>query len=110
MEKTIGIVLVAALAASVAALASPVPCARMKDEVILRVSKPARMGIDDASLYPLQPCLPRACVRRCYEKQACYEIGSSARTISSPHVVRMPRPHRSVRVQDWWLDLPLKWK
>src|SRR6516225_5195117 len=31
----------------------------MKDGVILRVSKPARMGIDDASLYPLQPCLPR---------------------------------------------------
>src|SRR6516225_5036244 len=27
--------------------------------VILRVNKPARMGIDDASLYPLQPCLPR---------------------------------------------------
>src|SRR6516164_8060906 len=38
---------------------SPVPCARMKDGVILRVSEPARMGIDDASLYPLQPCLPR---------------------------------------------------
>src|SRR6516162_4838542 len=90
----------------------------MKDGVILRVNKPARMGIDDASLYPLQSCLPRglrsallrkasvlrnwllrkwdarqpssafsrsqhfrhvacraACVRRCYEKQACYEIG-----------------------------------
>ena len=31
----------------------------MKDGVILRVNKPARMGIDDASLYPLQPCLPR---------------------------------------------------
>src|SRR6516162_7805593 len=30
----------------------------MKDGVILRVNKPARMGIDDASLYPLQPCLP----------------------------------------------------
>ena len=109
MEKTIGIVLVAALAASVAALASQVPCARMKDEVILRVSKPARMSIDDASLYPLQPCLPRG-LRSALLKAACYEIGSSARTISSPHVVRMPRPHRSVRVQDWWLDLPLKWK
>src|SRR6516165_6830280 len=31
----------------------------MKVGLILRVSKPARMGIDDASLYPLQPCLPR---------------------------------------------------
>jgi len=29
---------------------SPVPCARMKDGIILRVSKPARMGIDDAPL------------------------------------------------------------
>ena len=26
-----------------------------EDEVILRVSKPARMGIDDAPLYPLRP-------------------------------------------------------
>src|SRR6516165_947300 len=32
-------------------------------------------GIDDASLYPLQPCLPRGLRSACYEKQACYEIG-----------------------------------
>jgi hypothetical protein len=31
---------------------SAVPCARMKGGVILTVSKPARMGIDDAPLYP----------------------------------------------------------
>jgi len=28
-----------------------VPCARMKDGVILRVSKPARMGIDEYEAY-----------------------------------------------------------
>ena len=43
--------------------------------VILRVNKPARMGIDDASLYPCSLACRAACVRRCYEKQACYEIG-----------------------------------
>src|SRR6516164_4983461 len=47
----------------------------MKDGVILRVSEPARMGIDDASLYPCSLACRAACVRRCYEKQACYEIG-----------------------------------
>src|SRR6516164_8711749 len=47
----------------------------MKDGVILRVNKPARMGIDDASLYPCSLACRAACVRRCYEKQACYEIG-----------------------------------
>ena len=35
--------------------AQPVPCARMKDGVILRVSKPARMGIDDSGINALRP-------------------------------------------------------
>src|SRR6516225_2945722 len=47
----------------------------MKDGVILRVNKPARMRIDDASLYPLQPCLPRGLRTALLRKQACYEIG-----------------------------------
>ena len=47
---------------------SPVPCARMKDGVILRVSKPARMGIDDSGLNALRPPTHD-------EKQACFEIG-----------------------------------
>ena len=37
-------------------------CARMKDEVILRVSKPARMGIDDSGLNAVMIRASTGCV------------------------------------------------
>src|SRR6516162_4838541 len=47
----------------------------MKDGVILRVSKPARMASMMRHSIPCSLACRAACVRRCYEKQACYEIG-----------------------------------
>jgi len=61
-----------------------VPCARMKDGVILRVSKHARMGIDDAPLYPLRPpgndkLLPVG-AQSCFDPSPRQGEGSLART------------------------------
>src|SRR6516165_3918652 len=72
---------------------SPLPCARMKDGVILRVSKPARMGIDDSGRKALRPPIQH----KLFAPQAQSCSGPSPKLRLLDHLVSASEQHRRHR-------------